>query len=157
MLIEHIKGLFEPHRMQKCIWEHAKDFAQLICGLSCSLTISVVWSTLPLTSIFSHHCKCVRKLCWSNLYLGQCSVCSQKIWVVFVVYFITLNFFSHTVKRLLTQWTFNKVVHEGMWEQLKNEKNQTENHSLWSTGRFSKSPPVLLLKAVLHPGKCLFY
>lgn len=71
---------------------YVKPLAQLICGLSCSLTISVVCSTLTVTSIFTLLKVCQETLLVS-LYLGQ------KIWVVFVVYFITLNFFSHTVKR----------------------------------------------------------
>lgn len=53
-----------------------KDVAQAVCGLSRSLTISVVCITLPVTSIFTLR---VRKLCRSNLYSGQNGATAESL------------------------------------------------------------------------------
>lgn len=84
-------------KMQKCrenITQRKKKKKIVLLSqfavLSCSLTISVALYLAASQIHFRTAVKCVRKLCCSNLYLGQHR--RKKVWVVFAVYFIIVSF-----------------------------------------------------------------
>lgn len=93
---------------------------------------------------FSHCCKCVRKLRWSNLYSGHYSVIAESLSCLCGSFHNTVIFFG----------TVNKVAHKGMHGEWKNEKTAWQWTALY--GHLACFPsPALLLKAApkLHRGQ----